>query len=98
MKRICTTSQAVDYEDVKDLLLELTVRNKAPLYEGLPQSTTRITYPVKINVQNQREGPYFDPKVKVITLTEGGGTPGKDVIAHYPALDGDTGKPAEKVK
>ncbi|XP_019739970.1 desmoglein-2-like, partial [Hippocampus comes] len=95
---ILMLDKAVDYEDVKDFVLELTVRNKAPLYEGLPQSTTRKPYRVKIHVQNQREGPYFDPKVKVITLPEGGGTPGKDVIAHYPALDGDTGKPAEKVK
>ncbi|XP_068508237.1 desmoglein-2.1 isoform X2 [Syngnathus scovelli] len=95
---IIMLDKPVDYEHVKDLVLMLTVRNKAPIYEGLPQSTTYKTYPVKINVQNQREGPYFDPKVKVITMSEGGGTPGNDVIAHYPALDGDTGKPAEKVK
>ncbi|KAM9796220.1 desmoglein-2.1-like [Syngnathus typhle] len=95
---IIMLDKPVDYEHVKELVLTLTVRNKAPIYEGLPQSTTYITYAVKINVQNQREGPYFDPKVKVITMSEGGGTPGNDVIAHYPALDGDTGKPAEKVK
>ncbi|XP_061636596.1 desmoglein-2.1-like isoform X2 [Phyllopteryx taeniolatus] len=91
--------KAVDYEDVKDLVLGLTVRNKAPPYEGLEESTTYKTYPVKINVQNQREGPYFDPKVKVVTLSEGGSTISiNDVITRYPALDGDTGKQAEKVK
>ncbi|XP_057697356.1 desmoglein-2.1-like isoform X2 [Corythoichthys intestinalis] len=89
----------VDYEDVKDLVLGLNVRNKAPLHEGLEDGSTYKTYPVKINVQNQREGPYFDPKVKVIAMSEGGDTVRvNDVIERYPALDGDTGKPAEKVK
>ncbi|XP_077390683.1 desmoglein-2.1-like isoform X2 [Festucalex cinctus] len=95
---ILMLDKPVDYEDVKDLVLELTVRNKAPLYEGLQQSAPPKTYPVKINVQNQREGPHFDPKVKVIAMSEGSSTTVNDVIARYPALDGDTGKPAEKVK
>ncbi|XP_077440238.1 desmoglein-2.1-like isoform X3 [Vanacampus margaritifer] len=94
---ILMLDKPADYEDVKDFVLELTVRNKAPLYEGLQQSTPYKAY-VKINVQNQREGPHFDPKVKVITISEGSSTTINDVIAHYPALDGDTGKPAQKVK
>uniref|UniRef100_A0A3Q3WGM9 Cadherin domain-containing protein n=1 Tax=Mola mola TaxID=94237 RepID=A0A3Q3WGM9_MOLML len=57
------------------------------------------TYPVKISVKNQPEGPAFDPKVKAIPISEGGHSINiKDVIAHYPAIDGDTGKPAENVR
>ncbi|XP_067454080.1 desmoglein-2.1-like [Thunnus thynnus] len=57
------------------------------------------TYPIKINVKNQPEGPQFDPKVKAIHISEGGDSINiKDVIAHYPAIDGDTGEPAENVR
>uniref|UniRef100_A0A672FN50 Cadherin domain-containing protein n=1 Tax=Salarias fasciatus TaxID=181472 RepID=A0A672FN50_SALFA len=81
--------QAVDYEDVKNLDLGLTVRNKAP-YK---------TYPINIKVKNQPEGPRFDPKVKAIPVSEGGASINfQDVIAKYPAIDGDTLKPAENVR
>ena len=57
------------------------------------------TYPVKISVKNQPEGPAFDPKVKAIPISEGGDSINiRDVIAHYPAIDGDTGEPAENVR
>lgn len=57
------------------------------------------TYPVKINVKNQPEGPKFDPRVKAISISEGGHPINiNEIIAHYPANDGDTGKPAEKVR
>lgn len=61
--------------------------------------TTFKTYPIKINVKNQPEGPAFDPKVKAIPISEGGSSINiNDVIASYPAIDGDTGKPAENVR
>uniref|UniRef100_A0A4W6EPD7 Cadherin domain-containing protein n=1 Tax=Lates calcarifer TaxID=8187 RepID=A0A4W6EPD7_LATCA len=61
--------------------------------------TTFKTYPIKINVKNQPEGPRFDPKVKAIPISEGDHSVNiKDVIGHYPAIDGDTGKPAENVR
>ncbi|XP_031431150.1 desmoglein-2-like [Clupea harengus] len=57
------------------------------------------TYPLKINVKDQPEGPRFDPKIKAIPISEDGKTVNiKDVIATYPALDGDTGLPAENVR
>lgn len=64
------------------------------------QSGTKFkTYPIKINVKNQPEGPRFDPKVKAIPISEGGDSFNiKDVIARYPAIDGDTGEPAENVR
>lgn len=61
--------------------------------------STFKTYPIKINVKNQPEPPSFEPKVKAIPISEGGHTINiKDVIAKYPAIDGDTGKPAENVR
>ncbi|XP_029943539.1 desmoglein-2-like isoform X1 [Salarias fasciatus] len=57
------------------------------------------TYPINIKVKNQPEGPRFDPKVKAIPVSEGGSSINfQDVIAKYPAIDGDTLKPAENVR
>uniref|UniRef100_UPI001ED82BB2 desmoglein-2-like n=1 Tax=Scatophagus argus TaxID=75038 RepID=UPI001ED82BB2 len=133
---ILMLDKAVNYEDVKDLDLGISVRNKAPPYDGSGASsgtsisfggggggggtagstggtgtgswsggsswqsgTTFKTYPVKINVKNQPEGPAFDPKVKAVPISEGGNSFNiNDVIARYPAIDGDTGKPAENVR
>ncbi|XP_061894791.1 desmoglein-2.1-like [Entelurus aequoreus] len=95
---ILMLDQAVDYEKVKTLDLGLTVRNKATLFGKVTESTTYKTYPVKISVKNQREGPRFDPKVKDIPMSEEDSNNIKKVIARYPAIDQDTGKPAEKVK
>lgn len=97
----------MNYEDVKDLDLGVVVRNKADAYGsgGGPGNSAwwlagnYKTYPVKINVQDQPEGAAFDPKVKAIPVSEGGTSINiNDVIAHYPAIDGDTGKPAVNVR
>lgn len=101
--------QAVNYEDVKDLDLGIAVRNKADAYgEGGGEGDgggawwltgNYKTYPLKINVQNQPEGAAFNPKVKTIPISEGGNSFNiNNVIANYPAIDGDTGKPAENVR
>ncbi|CAK6969743.1 desmoglein-2.1-like [Scomber scombrus] len=110
---ILMLDKAVDYEKVKDLELGLAVRNKAPPHDGSganagaggsggsswQSGTTFKTYPIKINVKNQPEGPRFDPKVKAIPISEGDTSiKPKDVISHYPAIDGDTGEPAENVR
>ncbi|CAJ1059633.1 desmoglein-2-like [Xyrichtys novacula] len=106
---ILILDKAVDYEDVKNLDLGIAVRNKAPQYaetqitmQGETHSSTETKskiYPLKINVKNRPEGPAFDPKVKAIPISEGGQTIKiNDVIAHYPAIDGDTRKPAVNVR
>lgn len=57
------------------------------------------SYPVKINVMNEPEGPAFDPKVKAIHVSEGSTSFDiNKVVAKYPAIDGDTRKPAERVR
>ncbi|KAM8889862.1 desmoglein-2.1-like [Synchiropus picturatus] len=66
---------------------------------GSSSTTSYKTYPVKIKVKNQPEGPAFDPKVKAIPISEGDTSLSiKDVIGSYPAIDQDTGKPAENVR
>ncbi|XP_070765423.1 desmoglein-2.1-like [Enoplosus armatus] len=66
---------------------------------GGSSGTKLKTYPIKINVKNQPEGPHFDPKVKAIPISEGGHSINiNDVISRYPAIDGDTRKPAENVR
>ena len=101
----------MDYEDVKALELGLVVKNKAPphggsgtggatgaggLTGGLPSGYKFKTYPIKINVKNQPEGPAFVPKVKSIPISEEDTDLSK--VYHYPATDVDTGKPAENVR
>uniref|UniRef100_A0A8C9WHN4 Desmoglein 2 n=1 Tax=Scleropages formosus TaxID=113540 RepID=A0A8C9WHN4_SCLFO len=57
------------------------------------------TYPVKISVKNQPEGPKFSPKVKAIPLSEDIKKINlKSVIGKYPATDEDTKKPAQNVR
>ncbi|XP_028817123.1 desmoglein-3-like isoform X2 [Denticeps clupeoides] len=57
------------------------------------------TYPLKINVKDKPEGPSFDPKVKAIPISENIGQANlQNVIARYPAIDGDTKKPSENVR
>ncbi|CAL1593128.1 unnamed protein product [Knipowitschia caucasica] len=56
-------------------------------------------YSVKINVENEPEGPQFDPKVKAIPISEEGGTiKVNDIIGRYPAIDQDTKELAKNVK
>uniref|UniRef100_A0A3Q2WUD1 Desmoglein-2-like n=1 Tax=Haplochromis burtoni TaxID=8153 RepID=A0A3Q2WUD1_HAPBU len=82
---ILMLDKAVDYEDVKDIELGLSVRNKAQPYGS--------------GTRNQPEGAKFDPKVKAIHVSEGSTSFNiKDVIASYPAIDGDTRKPAQNVR
>ncbi|XP_034387314.1 desmoglein-2.1 [Cyclopterus lumpus] len=150
---ILMLDKAVDYEDVMDLELGLSVRNSAQFYDGSEGSVGGSgsiasgasaggaggggaggggaggggaggggaggggssgtgggagsggsswqkgkTYPIKINVKNQPEGPSFEPKVKAIPISEGSSFNIDTVIATYKAIDGDTRKPAENVR
>uniref|UniRef100_A0A3B4AZD5 Cadherin domain-containing protein n=1 Tax=Periophthalmus magnuspinnatus TaxID=409849 RepID=A0A3B4AZD5_9GOBI len=93
---IFLTLQAIDYEDIKHLDLGILIKNKAPI--ELSELETNI-YEVKIIVENEPEGPQFDPKVKAIPISEGGTTINiKNTIGYYPAIDQDTGKQAENVR
>ncbi|KAK5869348.1 hypothetical protein PBY51_024072 [Eleginops maclovinus] len=107
---ILMLDKALDYENPPLLDLELIVKNKVQ-FSGTDSGgggsggiftqngITYKTYPIKINVKNKPEGPRFDPKVKVIAVSEGGSFVNtNEVIARYAAKDGDTGKVAENVR
>ncbi|KAL6486226.1 hypothetical protein MHYP_G00056180 [Metynnis hypsauchen] len=54
---------------------------------------------LRVKVINRPDGPKYRPSPKVVPVSEktkGSSMP--RVIATYPAMDGDTGKPAEKVR
>lgn len=94
--------QALDYEELKMLNLEVAVANKAEYYFGsgvVNRPTTSKAYPVKINVINEKEGPRFQPSVKVVTLSEEHTSVSiNKVIATYAAIDSDTLQTATNVR
>ncbi|KAM8727098.1 desmoglein-2-like protein [Acanthopagrus schlegelii] len=100
---IIMINKALDYEELKVLNLEVGVSNKAQYNFGSSHTSTgtliKKRYPLKINVVNQKEGPRFQPNVKVVTLSEDHTTIslGK-VIGTYAAIDSDTLQTATNVR
>lgn len=94
--------QALDYEELKTLNLEVALSNKAAYNFGSGITTGTIipkTYPVKINVINQKEGPRFQPSVKVVTISEDQSSIFiNKVITTYSAIDSDTLQTATNVR
>ncbi|XP_034744736.1 desmoglein-2-like isoform X3 [Etheostoma cragini] len=94
--------KALDYEELKTLNLEVALSNKAAYNfgSGITTGTTiPKTYPVKINVINQKEGPRFQPSVKVVTISEDQSSVFiNKVITTYSAIDSDTLKTATNVR
>uniref|UniRef100_A0AAZ3R5P2 Cadherin domain-containing protein n=1 Tax=Oncorhynchus tshawytscha TaxID=74940 RepID=A0AAZ3R5P2_ONCTS len=96
-------TKALDYEELKVLNLAIRVSNKAEYYFGSSKGRVDIgnakTYPIKINVINQKEGPKFKPTVKVVTISEDSSlvTINK-VITTYTAIDSDTLQIATNVR
>lgn len=96
------TLQALDYEEIKSLNLEVSVSNKAAYNFGsgiITGSTASKSYPIKINVVNQKEGPRFHPTVKVVTISEDQtSTSLSKIITTYAAIDSDTLQTATNVR
>ncbi|KAJ8279866.1 hypothetical protein COCON_G00069320 [Conger conger] len=100
----------MDYEDIHELDLQVAVANKAPFHPSVTgggggggssswSSSGAKTYPIKIKVQNEPEGPRFRPEVKAVPISEDSKSVNlKDVIVKYPAIDGDTGLDAKNVR
>ncbi|KAM9844703.1 desmoglein-2-like protein [Aulostomus maculatus] len=90
---IIMINKPLDYEEIKTLNLELAVRNKASYNFGSAMTGASVprAYPVKINVVNQKEGPRFQPTVKVVSLSEDHKSISlRDIITNYAAFDSDT--------
>ncbi|KAM9323251.1 desmoglein-2-like protein [Pholidichthys leucotaenia] len=86
--------KALDYEELKELNLQVSLSNKAEYNFGSSSITGSIvdkSYSIKINVINQKEGPRFQPSVKVVTLSEDQTSISlNSVIINYAAIDTDT--------
>lgn len=94
---------------MQNLELGLSVKNKVALVTssvsnlsgggGGGSGSRRKNYLIKIKVNNQPEGPRFNPKVKAIPISEGDSSVNiNQIIARYPAMDGDTGELATNVR
>ncbi|XP_070831279.1 desmoglein-2-like protein [Chaetodon trifascialis] len=97
---IIMINKALDYEELKTLNLEVAVSNKAKYSFGSElMSVPQKSYPVKINVVNQKEGPRFQPGVKVVTLSEDQSSFSlSKIITTYAAIDSDTLQTATGVR
>uniref|UniRef100_A0A3B4BCB0 Cadherin domain-containing protein n=1 Tax=Periophthalmus magnuspinnatus TaxID=409849 RepID=A0A3B4BCB0_9GOBI len=94
-------TKSVDYEELKVVNLEVSVRNKAAYAFGSSGGGGFVAkgYPIKINVVNQKEGPRFQPSVKVVTLSEDRTQVTlNSIISTYAAIDTDTGLTATNVR
>ena len=95
--------QALDYEEIKTINLGLRVSNKAKYNFGVqpvPSLTTLSkTYQIKVNVENEKEGPRFQPTTKVVTVSEDHESfSTTKVITTYAAIDSDTLQTATNVR
>ncbi|XP_057714379.1 desmoglein-2-like protein [Corythoichthys intestinalis] len=91
---IIMIQKELDYEEIKSLNLGVVVSNKAKYDFGSSSSSSSViskSYSVKVNVINQKEGPRFQPSVKVVTLSEDHTSIFiNKVITTYAAIDSDT--------
>ncbi|CDQ81186.1 unnamed protein product [Oncorhynchus mykiss] len=92
--------KAVDFEEVQKLELGIVIENVAPFVpKPKPKPKGGKNYPISIAVNNMPEGPAFKPSTKPVPVSEDPNKMPKDgVIASYPAVDRDTGEPAENVR
>ncbi|XP_035994117.1 desmoglein-2 [Fundulus heteroclitus] len=100
---VITITKALDYEEIKVLNLAVKVKNEAEYNFGSSMSATGASgsksYPININVINQKEGARFKPSVKVVTVSEDKTSFSLDkVITTYAAIDSDTLKTATDVR
>nr|XP_046264008.1 desmoglein-2-like [Scatophagus argus] len=99
---IIMINKALDYEELKVLNLEVAVSNIAQYSFGSVSTTGSIvqkSYPIKINVVNQKEAPRFQPSVKVVTISEDHTSISLNkIIASYAAIDSDTLRTATNVR
>ncbi|KAH0617752.1 hypothetical protein JD844_016303 [Phrynosoma platyrhinos] len=94
---ILTLVKEINYEDLKSANLNIVVSNKAPYHQSIiNQGFQAKPIPIKINVENVREGPVFKPQTLVIKGNEKMTV--DQIIGSFQAYDEDTGRIAENVR
>ncbi|XP_077098171.1 desmoglein-2-like protein [Siphateles boraxobius] len=87
---ILILTKELDYEELKEIRLMVSVSNKAQYHSSVVITESK-TYTIQVSVVNQPEGPRFKPAVKVITISEESTTIILNkVITNYAAIDSDT--------
>ncbi|XP_042320368.1 desmoglein-2 [Sceloporus undulatus] len=94
---ILTLVKEINYEDLKSADLNIVVANKAAYHQSIiNQGFQAKSIPIKINVENVREGPVFKPQTLVIKGNEKMTV--NQIIGSFQAYDEDTGRIAENVR
>lgn len=87
---ILILTKELDYEELKEIRLQVSVSNKAQYHSSVVITESK-TYTIQVSVVNQPEGPRFKPAVKVITVSEETTSVIlTKVITNYAAIDSDT--------
>ncbi|KAK7158498.1 hypothetical protein R3I94_004963 [Phoxinus phoxinus] len=95
---ILILTKELDYEELKEIRLQVSVSNKAQYHSSVVITESK-TYTIQVSVVNQPEGPRFIPAVKVITISEESTSIIlTKVITNYAAIDSDTLLVATNVK
>ncbi|XP_063155294.1 desmoglein-2 [Candoia aspera] len=93
---ILTLIKEINYEELQTLDLKIVVSNKAAYHKSIiSQGYQAKPVPIRIKVENVREGPIFKPKTLVIKTSETMKI--NQLIGSFQAYDEDTGKIAEHI-
>ncbi|KAM6918216.1 LOW QUALITY PROTEIN: desmoglein-2-like protein [Xenentodon cancila] len=98
---IIMVQKELDYEEMKTVNLGVRVSNKAKYNFGSvkPDMSPAKTYNIKVNVENEKEGPRFLPSTKVVIISEDQSSVSiNKVITTYAAIDTDTRLTATNVR
>ncbi|XP_061453800.1 desmoglein-2 [Rhineura floridana] len=94
---ILTLVKEINYEELQHIDLNIVVSNKAAYHKSIiTQGIQAKPIPVKIKVENVREGPVFKPQTMIIKTSETMKV--SQVIGRFQAYDEDTGKIAEHIR
>uniref|UniRef100_A0A8D0GQB8 Desmoglein 2 n=1 Tax=Sphenodon punctatus TaxID=8508 RepID=A0A8D0GQB8_SPHPU len=92
---ILTLVKEINYEELQNLNLNIIVSNKAAYHKSIGSSYQAKPIPVKIKVENVKEGPIFKPQTLVINGSESMKI--NHILGRFQAFDEDTGKIAERI-
>ncbi|XP_053107069.1 desmoglein-2 [Hemicordylus capensis] len=94
---ILTLVKEINYEELQNIDLNIVVANKAAYHSSIiSQGYQAKPIPVKIKVENVKEGPVFKPQILVVKASETMKV--GQIIGSFQAYDEDTGKIAEHLR
>jgi hypothetical protein len=92
---IVTLIKEVDYEKMKNLDLSIIVTNKAAFHKSIGNKYKPVPIPIKVKVQNVKEGIHFKSSTISVRASEGMDISSQSQsIGKFEVLDEDTGQQA----